>query len=94
MPIQITLQIKLALEESALEDALEEYDELTVSEMVKQVLDKAIALEDVDVTVGSLDHPENHPADRTIWTSVAVPWLRLDEHLPSHPGFTSDDAQS
>ncbi len=50
--------------------------------------------EDVDVTVGSLDHPENHPADRNIWTSVAVPWLRLDEHLPSHPGFTSDDAQS
>ena len=51
MPIQITLQIKLALEESALEDALEEYDEMTVSEMVKQVLDKAIAIEDVDVTV-------------------------------------------
>ena len=47
MPIDITLQVKLSLEESALEDALEEYDELTVSEMVKQVLDKAVALEEI-----------------------------------------------
>lgn len=51
MPIDITVQVKLSLEESALEDALEEYDELTVSEMLKQVLDKMIALEDVDVDV-------------------------------------------
>lgn len=51
MPIDITLQVKLALEESALEDALEEYDEITVSEMVKQVLDKAIALESIDTNV-------------------------------------------
>lgn len=54
MPIDITLQVKMSLEESALEDALEEYDELTVAEMVKQVLDKGIALEDlnVDITEG------------------------------------------
>jgi hypothetical protein len=51
MPIDITLQVKLALEESALEDALEEYDEITVSEMVKQVLDKAIALESIETNV-------------------------------------------
>ncbi len=51
MPIDIQLQVKMSLEESALEDALEEYDELTVSEMIKQVLDKAVALEDVDVDV-------------------------------------------
>ena len=51
MPIDITLQVKLALEESALEDALEEYDEITVSEMVKQVLDKAIALESIDTNI-------------------------------------------
>lgn len=49
MAIDITLQVKLSLEESSLEDALEEYDELTVSEMVKQVLDKGIALEDLEV---------------------------------------------
>ena len=51
MPISITLQVKLSLEESALEDALEEYDELTVSEMVKQVLDKAVALEEIATEV-------------------------------------------
>lgn len=51
MPINIQLTVKLSLEESALEDALEEYDELTVSEMVKQVLDKAIAIEDIDCDV-------------------------------------------
>ena len=51
MAIDITLQVKMSLEESALEDALEEYDELTVAEMMKQVLDKAVALEEVDVDV-------------------------------------------
>ena len=51
MPIDITLQVKLSLEEASLDDALEEYDELTVSGMVKQVLDKGIALEDLSVDV-------------------------------------------
>lgn len=47
MAIDIKMTVKLSLEESALEDALAEYDELKVADMVKQVLDKAIALEDV-----------------------------------------------
>ena len=51
MPIDIKLNITLSLEESALEDAMAEYDELTVSELVKQVLDKAIALDAVEATV-------------------------------------------
>ncbi len=51
MPIDITLQVKMSLEERALEDALEEYDELTVAEMMKQVLDKAVALEDINASV-------------------------------------------
>ena len=51
MAIDIKLQVTLSLEESALEDALAEYDELTVSEMVKQVLDKAIALDAVEAQV-------------------------------------------
>jgi hypothetical protein len=51
MPIDIKLIVTLSLEESALEDALAEYDELTVSELVKQVLDKAIALDAVEATV-------------------------------------------
>ncbi len=51
MPIDIKLNVTLSLEESALEDALSEFDELTVNELVKQVLDKAIALDGVDAVV-------------------------------------------
>jgi hypothetical protein len=51
MPIDIKLIVTLSLEESALEDAMAEYDELTVSELVKQVLDKAIALDAVEASV-------------------------------------------
>ena len=51
MAIDIRLNVHLTLEESALEDALEEYDEITVSELIAQVLDKAIALDDVKCEV-------------------------------------------
>ena len=48
MAIEITLQVRLSVEESALEDALAEFDELTVSSLVTQGLDKAIALQHID----------------------------------------------
>lgn len=51
MPIDLKLEIQLSLEESALEDALAEYDELSVSELMHQVLDKAIALDSIQVRV-------------------------------------------
>jgi hypothetical protein len=51
MPIDIKLQVSISLEESALEDALEEYDEISVAELVRQVLDKAIALEAISADV-------------------------------------------
>ncbi len=38
----------------------------------------------IDVALGSLDHPEAHPADRHTWAPSRLSWLRLDEHLPSH----------
>ena len=44
--------------------------------------------DEIDVTLGSLDHPERHPADRHVWVESKVPWLRLDEALPAHVGFT------
>ncbi len=47
MAIDIKLQVVLSVEEGALEDALAEYDELTVGNLVAQVLDKAIALESI-----------------------------------------------
>lgn len=51
MSIDIRLNVCVSLEESALEDALAEFDEITVSEMLTQVLDKAIALDDIKVEV-------------------------------------------
>lgn len=51
MAIDVKLQVQLSLDEAALEDALAEYDEITVSELVKQVLDKGIALDAVKCEV-------------------------------------------
>jgi len=39
--------------------------------------------DDIDVTVASLDHPEQHPPGSHIWTESRLPWLRLDEDLPA-----------
>ena len=41
MPIDIKLTVRLEVEEAALEDALAEYDEITVSE-IQQTLREAI----------------------------------------------------
>ena len=51
MAIDIKLAISLSVEESALEDALAEFDELTVADLISQILDKAIALEKVSAEV-------------------------------------------
>ncbi len=51
MAIDIKLNVRMQLDESALEDALTEFDEVTVSELVRQVLDKAIALDEVNAEV-------------------------------------------
>lgn len=42
------------------------------------------AAEDLDVTVGSFDHPEMFRPQRHIYVSSRLPWLRLDEGLPEH----------
>ena len=51
MPIDITLKVKLSIDEEDLEDALAEYDELSISSLVSQILDKSIALEAVSAQV-------------------------------------------
>ncbi|MBL6928829.1 MAG: GFA family protein [Rhodospirillales bacterium] len=47
--------------------------------------------DDIDITVGSLDRPEFFEPASHVWTSSALPWICLDEHLPMHeestPGF-------
>ncbi len=51
MAIDIKLNVRMQLDEAALEDALAEFDEVTVSELIRQVLDKAIALDEVNAEV-------------------------------------------
>jgi hypothetical protein len=38
----------------------------------------------IDVTLGSLDHPEVARPDRHISVSAKIPWLTLDPDLPAH----------
>ncbi len=40
----------------------------------------------IDITVGTLDAPQQVPAQRHIWTDNRLPWLHLDEHLPGEAG--------
>jgi len=44
-----------------------------------------------DVTLGSLDHPEDFPADMHIYTASRLPWLVLDAHLPGRAGDPDED---
>ena len=47
--------------------------------------------DEMDVSLGTMDHPEDHPADRHVWANSRLPWLRLDEHLPAYAEFTPPD---
>lgn len=51
MAITIKLNVEMSVEEGGLEEALAEFDELTVDRLVAQILDKQIALEAVSVQV-------------------------------------------
>ena len=44
--------------------------------------------DDLDVTLGSLDRPEDFPAEYHIWTSAKLPWLHLDPELPAWRAFS------
>jgi hypothetical protein len=47
MDIKIKVSIEFHISESSLEDAFEEYDELSVSGLLREVLDKAIACDNI-----------------------------------------------
>ena len=40
----------------------------------------------IDVTVGTLDRPEDFPPTMHVWTAERVPWLELADDLPRHAG--------
>jgi hypothetical protein len=51
------------------------------------------AADSIDVTVVSLDHPEDCPPDRHIWTESRLPWLHIDGQLPAHEKWTPPEAE-
>jgi len=55
--IKIKLAIEFSISESDLEDGLAEYDELSVSSLIAQILDKSLAVDDIDCKV--LEGPNN-----------------------------------
>ena len=47
MDIKIKATVSFSVSEGALEDALAEYDELTVAGLLREILDKAIACDEI-----------------------------------------------
>jgi hypothetical protein len=51
MGVKIKATIEFSVSDSALEDALAEYDELTVEGLLREMLDKAIACDDIQTKI-------------------------------------------
>jgi hypothetical protein len=51
MDVKITLSVEFSITESGLEDAFDEFDELTVEGLIRELLDKSVACDDIAVKV-------------------------------------------
>ena len=51
MNVRIKATLEFTITEGSLEDALAEYDEITVEGALREVLDKAVAVDNIDVKV-------------------------------------------
>jgi hypothetical protein len=51
MDVNIKLSVNFRVSESALEDALAEFDELSVQGLVREIIDKAIACDEITAKV-------------------------------------------
>jgi len=51
MAVKIKMMLEFAVSGSGLEDAMAEYDELTVEGLVREILDKSIACDRIQVKV-------------------------------------------
>ncbi len=51
MDVKIKISVEFGVSGSGLEDAMAEYDELTVEGLVREILDKSIACDDIKVAV-------------------------------------------
>ena len=47
MDVKIKISLDFSVSDTSLEDALAEYDELTVEGLVREILDKAIACDEI-----------------------------------------------
>ena len=51
MDVKIKASIEFGVSDSSLEDAMAEFDELTVAGLLREILDKAIACDDISTKV-------------------------------------------
>lgn len=51
MSVKIKVALELTVSDTALEDAMAEYDELSVEGLVREIVDKAIACDEVSARV-------------------------------------------
>lgn len=51
MDVNIKLSVGFSVSENSLEDALAEYDEITVSGLLREIIDKAIACDEISCKV-------------------------------------------
>ena len=51
MSVKIKVSVEFNVSGSALEDAMAEYDELTIEGLLREILDKSIACDDISVSV-------------------------------------------
>ena len=49
MSVNIKILVQFSVSDSALEDAMAEYDELTVEGLVREIIDKAVACDEITV---------------------------------------------
>ena len=47
MDARIKVSLEFSISESGLEDAMDEYDELTVEGLISEILDKSVACDDI-----------------------------------------------
>ena len=47
--------------------------------------------DEVYISLGSFDHPEDLPPDRHVWVSGRVPWYEIHDGLPQHEQFSRSE---
>jgi len=57
MDVKIKATVNFSVSDSGMEDALAEFDELTVEGLIREILDKAIACDEINVKV--VEGPNN-----------------------------------